>query len=392
MCNLAAPCLLYYPLKDHTSLSGHALLGIASATLGISSSFDNPFRMWKLWTRRDQYGPLGDPVRWHLDWTMHLYSFALLPVFATPLAVASSVNPPIYDFFLMSTPMLASVPGIFFLVSLFHPTLAFWMSSDPPGTRMKPGAFYLFEDIGAVDFRHGKQFRRLLHERYHASPIYRDMMWYQTVWWAYGCAVYFGAVAAVTWTTSFDFAFGFILGLLFLWLTLWTLASLAIASFFRKRERQWVEVKRNDPERAKRMTREGADELRRQSKQLQRERRQSERRERHHSFNSQRRVELENPRSRTQSYPHQRTSSRGMQEEDGPHQPQRRHSSDRPLEMQQVASSTILAGGGGRIHLTASPSTSLTIREGVPSGDKGSKANAGQLEVTERTASPDDAP
>jgi len=37
-------------------------------------------------------------------------------------------------------------------------------------------------------------------------------MWYQTLWWAYGCAFYFGITAAITWTTDFEFAFGFILG------------------------------------------------------------------------------------------------------------------------------------------------------------------------------------
>jgi len=62
--------------------------------------------------------------------------------------------------------MLLAAPGIFFLVSLFSPRLPCWLSSDPPGTPMKPGVFYLFEDIGAVDFRHGKKFRRAVHERY----------------------------------------------------------------------------------------------------------------------------------------------------------------------------------------------------------------------------------
>lgn len=128
------------------------------------ASFLLPLAVWK---HRDLYGPLNDTGPWwHLDWTMHLYSFSLFPIFAIPLAVASSVNPPLYNFFNMSTPMLVSVPGIFFLVSLFKVKCPFWMSSDAPGTVMKPGVFYLFEDIGAVDFRHGKEFRRQLHARW----------------------------------------------------------------------------------------------------------------------------------------------------------------------------------------------------------------------------------
>lgn len=165
-CNLAAPCILYYVLHDHSNLSEHALLGIATATLGISSSFDNPFRNYKLWKHRDLYGPLNDTgPKWHLDFTMHLYSFSLFPIFAIPLAVATSVPHPMYKFFNMSTPMLVATPGVFFLISLFKPKAPFWISSDPPGTPLKPGVFYLFEDIGAVDFRHGKPFREVLHAR-----------------------------------------------------------------------------------------------------------------------------------------------------------------------------------------------------------------------------------
>lgn len=129
--------------------------------------------------------------------------------------------------------MLAAVPGIYFFITLFTFRLPFQMSSDRAGTICKPGAFYLFEDLGAVDFRHGKPFRRMLHARwvhrpgtqrnaqieilsvnyrYNASPVYRDLMWYITLFWTYGCALYFGASAAVCWTASFDFAYGFILG------------------------------------------------------------------------------------------------------------------------------------------------------------------------------------
>jgi len=281
LCNVAAPCILYYVLRDNTSLSNHTLLGIGSATLGISSSFDNPFRMWKLWKHRDLYGPLGDPKRWHMDFSMHLYSFALFPILAIPLAISSSVNPPMESFFLMSTAMLIAVPGIYFLITLFAPKANFWISSDPPGTRCKPGVFILFEDIAAVDFRHGKEFRRVLHERYNSSPVYRDLFWWVTAWWALGCLLYFGTIAGLAWRVRFGIAYGLILGLLFVWMLVWSVTSIWIASYFKKKERKWVEMKRKDPEFARRMTREGSRQLkeenRRASKQYERERRESRR-------------------------------------------------------------------------------------------------------------------
>ena len=120
---------------------------------------------------------------------MHLYSYALL-IFALPLAIASAVKPPMpsvtrpdvlrfemtsepdplrptphSDFFCMSTPMLIGPVGLVFLISLFRPKCPFWCSSDAPGTRMKPAFFYMFEDIGAVDFRHGREWRERVNAR-----------------------------------------------------------------------------------------------------------------------------------------------------------------------------------------------------------------------------------
>jgi hypothetical protein len=44
-----------------------------------------------------------------------------------------------------------------------------WCSSDRPGTHMKPAAFYIVEDIAAVDFMHGRDYRTAIHERYATS-------------------------------------------------------------------------------------------------------------------------------------------------------------------------------------------------------------------------------
>jgi hypothetical protein len=104
---------------------------------------------------------------------------------------------------------------------------------------MKPAFFYFFEDIGAVDFRHGKAFRTAVNERYQASPPWRDLMWYLTAFWALGTAIYFGITAAITWTVDFDFAFGFVLGVFFIWLLVWSVGSLVVVRWGLRRERRW---------------------------------------------------------------------------------------------------------------------------------------------------------
>lgn len=237
-CNLALPCILYYVLKAHTNMSEQVLIGISSATLGISSSFDGPFRLLKLWRHRDIYGPLNDPNRWHMDFTMHLYTLALF-TFAIPLAVASAIDPPLLNFFNMSTPMLVGPVGILFLISLFKVRLPCWVSSDPAGTIMKPAVFYMLEDVGAVDFRHGKDWRMSVNRRYDASPPWRDLMWYLTAYWAVGTAVYFGAVSAINWTIPFNITFGLVLGFFFIWLSVWSISSLLIVRWGLRREQAW---------------------------------------------------------------------------------------------------------------------------------------------------------
>jgi hypothetical protein len=66
----------------------------------------------------------------------------------------------------MSTVMLICPIGLVFFISLFSPKWHVWCSSDPPGTPMKPAVFYTIEDIASVDFMHGREYRKTLHERW----------------------------------------------------------------------------------------------------------------------------------------------------------------------------------------------------------------------------------
>ena len=93
---------------------------------------------------------------------MWTYTLGLL-VFAFPLAIAPAIA--FYDFFLMSTMMLVGPVVVVFLVSLFAPKLPFLVSSDPKGETMKPAAYYTLEDVGAVDFEGGREWRKNVQAR-----------------------------------------------------------------------------------------------------------------------------------------------------------------------------------------------------------------------------------
>lgn len=67
---------------------------------------------------------------------MHTYTLALF-TFAIPLAVAPAI--PLYNFFLLSFPMLVAPIMIVFALTLKSwRGLPWWMSSDPPRTPTKP--------------------------------------------------------------------------------------------------------------------------------------------------------------------------------------------------------------------------------------------------------------
>ena len=79
----------------------------------------------------------------------------------------------------MSTAMLVGPLGIVYLFSLLSFRLpGVWCSSDAPGTPMKPAVFYTVEDIAAVDFMHGRDYRTAIHERRVTSSFvhYRNLM------------------------------------------------------------------------------------------------------------------------------------------------------------------------------------------------------------------------
>ncbi|KAF4617127.1 hypothetical protein D9613_005783 [Agrocybe pediades] len=249
ICNLVIPILLFYPLITLTHLTKKTVIGISSGALGLSSCFDSPVRLYRLVRYRGTYGPLGHDVWWHLDFSMWAYTIALL-IFAIPLAIAPAI--PLFNFFLMSTVMLVGPLGLIFFISLFKPKLPFWCSSDPPGTKMKPAVFYVVEDVASVDFRHGKEFRRTLHERWHASPPFQRLMRQLTIYWTVSAAVYCGVTAAVSWAAPLNFAFAWTLAQLFIWARLSAIGCRILSRRGLKQERLWWE--REKGEKVKRVT------------------------------------------------------------------------------------------------------------------------------------------
>lgn len=166
----------------------------------------------------------------------------------------------------MSTALLVVPFGIVLLITLFGFRLKLWASSDPPGSYIKPGIFYCVEDLAAVDFGHGKEFRQAMRARYVCSPLpfpfpsfyyyrfihnwifrwivskpFRSLMFTLTLYWGLQSLLYFGITAAVTWASPFDFAFGWVLGQFFVWAAVATVGSEVLRKWGLRKERTWWE-------------------------------------------------------------------------------------------------------------------------------------------------------
>jgi hypothetical protein len=104
---------------------------------------------------------------------------------------------------------------------------------------IKPAIFYCLEDIGAVDFKHGRLWRKQCHVRYNASPPFRKLMREQTWFFFWSIVFYFGITCAVTCGAPLHFAFGWVLGQFFIWAAMTAAGSWWLANRGLKREREW---------------------------------------------------------------------------------------------------------------------------------------------------------
>ncbi|KAK4047745.1 hypothetical protein OIV83_005253 [Microbotryomycetes sp. JL201] len=258
--NIVVPCLLFYALDfrqclgesasapqstreadtDTSTVTGMddaTIIGISSAALGISSFIDMPIRLFKLIRRGERYAPPdvnGQRHEWYyLDATMMACAW-ILGFFAVPLSVAPAI--PTYPFFLFSFGMLVLAAVIAAVVSLKSFKLPIKLSSQPRGAMSRPLAFYVVEDVVAVDFGRGKP--------YETSPVFQQSMHNQTAMWAASGSVFVGASAAVAWTVPLVIAFALNLCLFFIWLGATMLIAWKLAKRDLKREHEWWNAKK----------------------------------------------------------------------------------------------------------------------------------------------------
>jgi hypothetical protein len=245
--DLILPCLVYYLLDTLTDLDETDVLGIACASLGIGELLELPLRGYRLVRYRNEYAPLGQTAKWAFDFFFWWYAMATV-VGIVPYIMATDLDYAIEWLFLMSPGLIVGFAVATTLVSAMPFKLPVRVSSDAKGTRCKPFVYYVIEDFVAVDAHQKRPYREELRARYEASRIFRAMIWEVNMWWTVGGVLFIGGLAAITWAVAFPIAYGVSLGLLFVWIIIWSVVTLWWVKRALRMERAWFLQATSNPE------------------------------------------------------------------------------------------------------------------------------------------------
>lgn len=236
--DLILPCLIYYLLDTLTNLDEEDVLGIACASLGIGELLELPLRGYRLVRFHDEYGPLGQQSKWGFDFFFWWYAVATV-VGVVPYIMATDLDYAIEWLFLMSPGLIVGFAVATTAVTAVPFKIPVRLSSDAKGARCRPFVYYVIEDFIAVDAHQKRPFREELRARYAASRIFRAMIWEINMWWTIGGVLFIGGLAGITWAVPFPIAYGVSLGLLFVWIILWSMATIWWVKRALEIERKW---------------------------------------------------------------------------------------------------------------------------------------------------------
>jgi hypothetical protein len=242
--DIVIPYTLFYALLRWTRIDYGLVIDIATFSYGLAEFAQCPIRGFRLCWHRDKYAPLGQTSRWAFDSLFWLYIIAFVLVMI-PASTVTFFAPPTYWFLPISPCAFLIFACPLFIATVFPFHLPFRIDSDPVGTLCKPAIYYVIENLIAVDWRQGREFRQEWRARYDFSPAFRKLLRELTLWWAIGAIFYMLGLTFITFAgLEFQRAFGASLGCLYLFVT-----SLGLVSWFWTRkalreERIWLRYRK----------------------------------------------------------------------------------------------------------------------------------------------------
>lgn len=182
--------------------------------------------------------PLLSRSKWELDATSWVYGVAMICALI-PFVVGSSLEIP--ELYLYSPGFLMAFLAVLMLITLIPIPTPYGINSHARGTPLRPFIYYAAEDFIAVDGLQDREFRVRYNARYENNKSFRRLFLWLTLWWIAGVAIYLGCLSAIIWNMEFHYAFGASLGILFAYIVIWAIVSYLWVQIEMERERRQYE-------------------------------------------------------------------------------------------------------------------------------------------------------
>lgn len=118
----------------------------------------------------------------------------------------------------------------------------FRISSMPAKSQLRPGIYWVIEDVVAVDGSGGVEFRERLNARYEASHDFRQMLHRLTLFWGIGAETAAVVVTILVFTLQRDAAYCVGWAVPFIWAGVWTLITFRwVKRSMKLEETRWAE-------------------------------------------------------------------------------------------------------------------------------------------------------
>lgn len=248
--NACLPILVFYLVNNFTHVERETLYGITT-TAFVTSLFTGPLRAYNLIRRNGERSAVPGPgFRWWARFDVFQWEVSAghresrghclevhLPIFHTPsqfifgilfvtllFTLATTVNAPdgSYPLFILTPSLLVAQVGfqlvLTSVLAMLRVRAPCRLSSLRKGDEFRPGSYFIWEDLTAVDGGGGAAFRQRIDRRYRESKYFRVMQRDLSLLMGFGGMALLPMVAGLTYSDlRHDIVFGVSLAMAVVW-------------------------------------------------------------------------------------------------------------------------------------------------------------------------------
>ncbi|KAL2068447.1 hypothetical protein VTL71DRAFT_16545 [Oculimacula yallundae] len=229
--SMIIPIVLYFLLWKGSGLDHDTVYLIISATLAGTSILEYFWRFWLLGKKSSSCRVRGAKW-WHMDSVQYMLSPALICI--VMLAVYGGLPPKpnprmlalVAPAFIFVIAVEILIIDVLFLAGIKSPVR---LSSVPRRRKLRPGIYFIVEDVIAVNGGGGTEYRERLEQRYLDSIQFRRLMIFMSFFWSLPAIIV--ATITVLFVLRTNRSLAYVLGPVvpFLWAIMWTAITFCVA-------------------------------------------------------------------------------------------------------------------------------------------------------------------